>query len=406
MIYDALIIGGGPAGLMAANMLEKNKINYLLLEKNERVGKKILLTGGKRCNVTNNLSVVEFINELNLKDKRFLYHALNAFGPKDILRFFKDRGLNLILENNFKYFPETHKSQSVVDALLQEVDAKRIRFASAVKKVSQVDGLFHIETLHETYTAKQVLISTGSKAYPSVGSSGDGLVFAEKFGIPVIPFTPAETYVYSDEVKAKHLDLQGVVVKNTTLKILNTKKQFQGDLLFTHFGLSGPIILQASEDIYDAIEAGHKEISISFTDQTKDQISAQLKDFRVKTSMQFLEFFASKKIALKILESTLVRPIKLAELSGKEVEALIDNLTQFKIRLDRVESIDKAFVNRGGVDTKALDPKTMHSRFIKGLYFAGELTNLHGPIGGFNITIALSTGRLAALSVVESLKEM
>lgn len=401
MIYDAIIIGGGPAGLMAANMLNEKKVNYLLIEKNERVGKKILLTGGKRCNVTNNLSVKDFIEALNLKDKRFLYEALNQFGPKDVIAFFKSKGLNLILENNFKYFPETQKSQSVIDALMQGIDQHRIVYKSAVKRISIVEEVFLIETQTEQYSTKKVLLSTGSNAYPTVGSSGDGLIFAEKLGLPIIPFTPAETYVYSSDVQEHHKDLQGVVIHQSTISIKQTKKRYTGDLLFTHFGLSGPVILHASEDIYDSIEEGKNILTIQMTDLNEEALMALLRDFRMKMPQQFLEHLLTKKLALKVLAQSGVRPVKIAELSSKEIQSLMNGLTAFEIKLDRVESIEKAFVNRGGIDTKSIDPKTMQSKLINHLYLAGELTNLHGPIGGFNITIALSTGRLAGLSMAK-----
>ena len=163
--YDVIVIGGGPSGLMVCNLLEKNNINYILLEKNEKVGKKLLISGGRRCNVTNNLSTRNFISSLNLKHKKFLFNALNSFGSKQVRDFFKEKGLDLILEDNFKYFPETKKSQSVLDALLKDLDQNKIILNQNVNAIDKIDSSYFVKTKDQEYHAKNVVIATGSNSY-------------------------------------------------------------------------------------------------------------------------------------------------------------------------------------------------------------------------------------------------
>ena len=402
MIYHTIIIGGGPAGLMASNVLEKNNINYLLLEKNEKCGKKLLLTGGRRCNVTNHLSIRDFIDTLTFKHKRFLYSALTNFSGQDVIRFFDMHGLRLVLENNFKYFPETEKSLSVLEALMKDLKPEHIIYQQAVKELHQEEDLFKVVTKTDTYYAKHVVVATGSNSFPSTGSSGDGLVFAKHLNINYIPFTPAETHVYSAQIKTSFKALQGVSLLQRLVKIKHQKTAYQGDLLFTHFGLSGPVIMHLSEFIYEDIEKhGSSILTFSFVDQTKEEILDDLKSDGSLFLHKKLESYTTKKIIDTIFETLAIEKKKIAETNKKDMNLILDMLTQFEVIIDKVEDKEKAYVNKGGIDTKALDPKSMEVKTIKNLYFIGETTDLHGPIGGYNITIALSTGHLAANHILK-----
>jgi predicted Rossmann fold flavoprotein len=400
MIYDVIVIGGGPAGLMASNILQLNHINYLLLEKNEKLGKKLLISGGKRCNVTNNLSVDDFITSLTFKHKRFLYAALFDFGPKEIIQFFKDKGLTLVLEDQLKYFPETQKSSSVLEALVSAIDPNRIHYGSSVKDIKKTDLGFELITTHHLYQTKRVIVATGSSSYPSTGSHGDGLLFAKKFDIEFVNFTPAETHVYSKYVTEKLSDLQGVSL-NTEVKINNTKVSAKGGLLFTHFGLSGPAILHTSEDIYKEVVKGKASISFSLTEIGKDQVLQLFQQGKEQNIhiLKLLEEMTTKRLAKKILDLASIENKRIQEISKKDMQIIEDLLLNFTIEIDRVESVDKAFVNAGGILTSELNPKTMESKKVNGLYFIGETVDLHGPIGGYNITIALSTGYKCATSI-------
>lgn len=402
MIYNTIIIGGGPSGLMAANVLEKNKSSFLLLEKNEKCGKKLLLTGGKRCNVTNHLSVDQFIETLTFKHKKFLYHALTHFGSKEVINFFNVHGLELVLENGFKYFPKTEKSLSVLEALLVDIKPAHVKYQQAVKEIHREDETFKIVTKSDIFYAKHVIVSCGSNSFPSTGSSGDGLVFARHLGIDYKEFSPAETHVYSAEVKDKYKELQGVSLLQRKVTIKNMKIAYQGDLLFTHFGLSGPVIMHLSEFIYDDIkENGKSNLEFSVVDVDEEQlIDAILSDPKMLIHKK-LEEFTTKRIVDVILSNLNITSKKIAEMKKTELIEIIKNLTRFNVTIDKVEDKEKAYVNKGGIDIKALDPNSMEVKHIKNLFFIGETTDLHGPIGGYNITIALSTGYLAATHIID-----
>lgn len=405
MIYDVIVIGGGPAGLMACNIFENEKINYLLLEKNDALGRKLLLSGGKRCNVTNNLSPNNFISELNFKHRKFLYPALESFGSNQILSFFKAEGLNLVLEENFKYFPETKKSQSVLGILTTKLNREKIILNSKVIQIEKKENFFIIHAKDKIYSAKNAVIATGSNSYPSTGSSGDGLIFAKELNISFVPFTPAETSVFSNEVAEKLSDLQGVTIEDTTVKINGIKKKYKGNVLFTHFGLSGPAILHASEDIYKELQNGKVYISFPLTNKSEDFIKKEFEKARNTNILvlKILESLTTKKLSQKILKLSGNDNKNVNEISKKDISKIIISLTNFTIEIDRVQTKELAFVNAGGILTTELDPKTMEAKFHKNLYFIGETVDLHGPIGGFNITIALSTGFICAQNIIEKI---
>jgi predicted Rossmann fold flavoprotein len=405
MVYDVIVVGLGPAGMMACNVFEKNKINYLALEKNEMPGKKLLLTGGKRCNVTNHFSVSEFINALSIKHRKFLYPTLTQFGPKEIILFFESKGLKLVLED-YKYFPISNQSKSVLNALLNDLDEKHISYKENVVEIKKIDHLFHINTKTNQYTSKHLILSVGSNSYPSTGSSGDGLVFAKQLSHAFKAYTPAETHVYSSEVKSKYLDLQGVSIETSHLRISGSKTKYQGGLIFTHFGLSGPAIYHASEEIYDYTLKGETHVFFSLTSKSKHEVLLLLDQAKTNNQdlLAFLEQLTTKKLARKILEITEIKSMKMKEISNQKIELLLNTILDFKIKIDSVEAKEKAYVNQGGLLIDEIKPISMESKIVSQLHFAGEMMDLHGPIGGFNITIALSTGYSAAHHIVSSIK--
>lgn len=407
MIYDLIIVGGGPAGLMAANVCETYHLNYLLLEKNDQLAKKLLLTGGKRCNITNNLSVSSFIESLNMKHKRFLYPALTQFSSKQILNFFEERGLRFLLEQDLKYFPETQKSRSVLDALLKDMNKDRIRYVEPVKSIEHDQDLWNVKTHLETYQTKHVMVATGSKAYPTTGSSGDGYHFAHQLGIKMIPLLPAETHVYSDEIKTKYKDMQGISLTQSSLIIEKSKQTYPKGILFTHFGLSGPSVLHASEDIAKRLLEEDVYVRFSLSDSVEKDVLDQFDKALSQNLLlsQFLELIVIKRVVKLLPQWLSIDNKRLKEYSKKDVNLILDTILHFRLKIDRVESLDKAFVNAGGIDVSELDPKSMMVKKYPGLYFVGEINDLQGPIGGFNITIAFSTAHLAAMDIVQRIKQ-
>lgn len=392
---DLIIVGGGPAGLMAANQAS-GKLDYLLLEKNEQVGKKLRLTGGKRCNITNDLPIPSFIESLHVKHKKFLFKALSHFGNQDILTFFKERGLNLVKEGDIKYFPETGKSKDVIDVLLKDIDSHRIIYNQSLKRIQKMDGYYQLETKDSVYKAKHVILATGSNAYPSTGSSGDILDFASSLDIKTKPFTPAETSIYIKEMDLI-ADFQGISLE-TNLSIIGDKKQYQGSILFTHFGLSGPLILHLSELIYEKLQL--KEVKISFS-LTKENVLEKISEANPKQPIiDLISELTQKRIAKKLVETLGIQSKTIHMLSKKDIHNIDLYLNQFTLTVLRTESKEKAFVNAGGIEISEVDPNTMAIKSYDGLYVVGEALDLQGPIGGFNITIAFSTASLAVLSII------
>lgn len=401
-MYQAIIIGGGPAGLMAANVLEKAEINYCLLEKNEKCGKKLLITGGKRCNVTNHLPLPKFIDTMTFSHKRFLYASLTRFGPEQVLQFFSDHHLEFILENNFKYFPETEKSSSVLDAFMQDIDPKRIFYQMSVKKIIPSQKGYKLETKDQTFETEAVIVATGSNSYPSTGSSGDGLVFAKHLNIPYVEFIPAETSVYSVYVREHLKALRGVSLSNIEVTVPGVKISHKGDLLFTHVGLSGPVIMHLSEFIYESISnLQDGRVQMNLVGMHTDQLFNYFLENNTSTPFRILEPFINKKLLDIILTPYAFEFKKISEISHKTLRTLARHMTAYEIPVDRVETIEKAYVNKGGIHTSALYPKTFEVRTKPNLYFVGEITDLHGPIGGYNITIAMSSGFAAAQDIVD-----
>ena len=394
LVYDCIVVGGGPAGLMAANQLKN--LSYLLLEKNERVGKKLMLTGGKRCNVTNVLSKEAFMSSLNSTKSKFLYKALSSFGKEDILSFFKERGLNLKLEQNFKFFPETEKSKDVLSCLIRDIDLDRIRFNQAVKTIRSMNDFYEIETKTDKFLSKNVILCMGSNAYPTTGSSGDMIRLSEAFEIKYKPFSPAEAPIYLEDI-VKYKDLQGVSL-STTLRMNTRKKVFEGDLIFTHFGLSGPLILHISELIDEDLSQSPVTLSFSLIEKDFDTkwLEATADNLRL---YPFIESLTQKRLAKFIVEETNIENKRLKELSKKDIHKLKEALTNFTVSVLKVEDKEKSFVNAGGVLLDELNPNTMELKKVPGLYVCGESIDLAGPIGGFNITIAMSTGHLAGEAV-------
>lgn len=404
MIYNTIIIGGGTSGLMCAYQLAQAKVDFLLIEKNESLGKKLLITGGKRCNVTNNLDVDTFIQNLTLPHKRFLYSLLENFGPSDILNFFAENNCPLVLEDNLKYFPKSNRSQDVLNVFLNKIPMNHVKLNTAIIKIYKDGDIFIVECLNDKFKSRNVVLATGSKSYPHTGSSGDGLKFAKDLGIDYTDFTPAETHIYSNQVVKELSLLQGYSLKNVVVRIKGRNKKAQGDVLFTHFGLSGPAIMHLSEDIYDCLQNQKVILQIPLGSHSREEIDDLFNISRTKnmTILKTLEQCTTKRIANLLLEIGQIQNKNINEISKTTIQKLKDALLGYEITVDRVQDVTKAFVNKGGISTRELSPKSMETKRIANLYCIGETVDLHGPIGGYNITIALSTAVAAAKNIIKN----
>ena len=404
MQYNTIIIGGGASGLMCAYQLQKASDNFLLLEKKESLGQKILLTGGKRCNVTNNLEVDDFIKSLTLSNKKFLYSSLNNFGTRDIVNFFSENRCKLKLEDNFKYFPFSNNSRDILNVFIDNIPPEKIILNSPVEKIIKQEDLFVVVCKDNQYIAKNIVIATGSKSFPHTGSSGDGLDFAKQFEIDTFEFTPAETHVYSKQVENQLSLLQGSSLSNVNVSIKDRNKNIKGDVLFTHFGLSGPAIMHLSEDIYDFLQNGKVVLQVSLVQVTKNQLDilfekSKEEKFKIQSA---IEKVCSKRITKVILEKYKVFNKNIMDIPEEIIREIKKELLSYEIEIDRVQDVTKAYVNKGGVSTLELNPKTMESTKVKNLYFIGETVNLHGPIGGSNLTIAFSSAVAASKNIIEN----
>lgn len=397
-----VIIGGGPAGLMAAYQLQEAQVDYILLEKNPLLGKKLLITGQGRCNVTNHLNTNQFINQLTLPHRKFLYSTLSTFGTTEVVTFFAENKVPLYQDGDLKYFPKSNKAIDIRDVFSNKV-LENTRLNTEVKSISYKNK-FIIKTNNDTYEARKVIVATGSKSFPKTGSNGNVMKFAQSLGIQTTEFYPAETSVYSAFVQRNKDRLQGIAIQNSVVALKNTKHKHTGDLLFTHFGLSGPAIFHLSETIYHELKNGNNVLEVSLSNAAENLVANQLENADPKLHiLKFLEQYTIKRLAKFLLSCLQMENVKIASISQKKKEQIMDALFRFNIKIDKVEDCDKAYVNGGGVLVKELNPKSFESKLIPGLYFIGEAVDIHGPIGGFNITIALSSGMSASSHILDSL---
>lgn len=405
-MINTIIIGSGPAGLMCANILSKHNINYKLIEKNKELGKKLLITGGGRCNVTNVLGTSDFINDLTVKNKKFLYGAISKFGTKETKEFFDNHGLKLSLVEDFFYFPETQKSKDILSSLLVDIDKDNIYLDEEVITVSKGKEHFKVTTSKRNLLAKHVVIATGGSSYPNTGSTGDCMKFAADFNVDTIPFYPAESSVKSNYIAQDKEVFQGITLLDKTIKIVGKKESFTGNILFTHFGLSGPAVLKISEFCYHELKQNNK-VLLTFNltncndeEYIKEQIMFQNSQ---KTLKSFVESLTIKRLGNFVLKTLKLDPLKkVRETSKKDLDKIKNSLLSFQVKVDQTLDVTQAFVNGGGISLRELSNKSFEVKKIPGLYFVGETIDIHGPIGGFNITIAFSTAVSAAENIVKN----
>ncbi|KAB2338889.1 NAD(P)/FAD-dependent oxidoreductase [Cytobacillus depressus] len=418
MKYDVIVIGGGPSGLMAAIGAAEQKAKVLLIDKGDKLGRKLAISGGGRCNVTNRLPIDEIIKHIP-GNGRFLYSAFSLFSNEDIIQFFENLGIKLKEEDHGRMFPVTDKAQSVVDALLSRLRELKvdIKTNSPIHDVHYANGKVKSVELRngEMYEANSVVIAVGGKSVPQTGSTGDGYAWAEKAGHTITELFPTEVPVTSAEPFIKEKTLQGLSLRSVALSVLNPKGKalitHKMDMIFTHFGISGPAVLRCSQFVAKAKKKWNlKEVLMSIDalpDKKEEplfqEILSGIKAEPKKSIKNLLKGHLPERYLLFLLERSGIDPsAQGANISNEKVRSFVKSCKAFQFAVNGTLPLEKAFVTGGGVSVKEIDPKTMASKFMNGLFFCGEILDIHGYTGGYNITSALITGRLAGMNAALS----
>ncbi len=405
--YDVIIIGGGAAGLMAAITASDMGKNVLVLERNDRLGKKLLITGKGRCNVTNNCTLDEFMANVPSNNK-FLYSAYNQFTSQDTMDFFERLGVPLKTERGNRVFPISDKASDIVDALEnacfgREVTIKNIRVQSLIIENGCIKG---VKCEGADFYAQSVLVATGGKSYPKTGSDGDGYKFAEQAGHTVTKLKPSLVPLVSEESYCA--DMMGLSLKNVTLNLIDTSNGKTiytelGEMLFTHFGVSGPLVLSCSSHIAK-MERGRYKLSIDLKPALDEKtLDARiLRDFAEIPNRLFansLSKLLPAKMIPVIIELMGISEKPVNSVTKEERQKLVSLLKNFPVTIKDFRPISEAIVTGGGVKVSEISPKTMESKLVSGLYFAGEVIDLDAYTGGFNLQIAFCTAYCAGMNM-------
>lgn len=405
-MYDAIIIGAGAAGMMAAISASRLGKSVLVLEKNSRVGRKILITGKGRCNVTNNCDNDEFLRNIP-KNPRFLFSAISAFSCADTMDFFETARVPLVTERGKRVFPQSEKAADIAHALEREAKALCDIKTADVLEITAENGLVSgVRTSIGDFAAKSVILATGGLSYPKTGSDGAGFRMAKALGHKITLLSPSLIPIVTEESFAA--ELMGLSLKNVRLDVFaeGTKKPVfseQGELLFTHFGLSGPLVLSASAHMREMGKKSYEMfIDLKPALSEKQLDSRILRDWAELSNKDFANslggLLPSKLIPVVVRLSQIPPQKKVNEITRAERLALISVLKGLKLTAKAFRPIDEAIITSGGVDVREINPKTMESKLVGGLFFAGEIIDCDGYTGGFNLQIAFSTGWLAGLS--------
>ncbi|KIX90116.1 hypothetical protein TP70_09530 [Staphylococcus microti] len=409
-MYQTIVIGGGPSGIMAAISASQNNQSVLLIEKKQGLGRKLKISGGGRCNVTNNLPYEEIIKNIPGNGK-FLYSPFSLFDNQSIIQFFESRGLKLKEEDHGRMFPVTDKSQDVLDVLVAELNKHHVEVLenSPVSAISTSDAHFTVTLENgKTYDAQTVVIATGGTSVPHTGSTGDGYAFAKAFGHTITDLFPTEVPIRSSEPFIREQTLKGLSLKDVALSVLrkNGKKRIthQMDMLFTHFGISGPAALRCSQFIYkEQQQQKRQDIQMQLDvfpsmneEQVKQQIIKLLKsqpDKIIKNALKGL--IETRYLHFMLEQAHIDLETTYHHLSMQQINDLAHQFKAFTFTVNGTLPLEKAFVTGGGVSIKEVVPTTMGSKCQDGLFLCGELLDIHGYTGGYNITSALVTGYVA-----------
>lgn len=415
-MHKVIVVGGGAAGMMAAIQSARKGNQVLLLEKNERLGKKLFITGKGRCNVTNGCDVEELFGKV-VSNHRFLYSSFYSFTNQDAIDFFEELGVPLKRERGDRIFPVSDHSSDVIRALEREMDRLGVDVrlntevsSLIIEDVSLEESVSYSQQSHitgvklkngKTEKADAVIVTTGGISYPSTGSTGDGFRWAKDAGHKVTELSPSLVPVHIKENWCERM--MGLSLRNTGFKALVGKKKIyeeQGELLFTHFGISGPVVLSFSAYAKKYLEKGITVILDLKPAMSKEQLDVRiLRDFADKINKQFknsLDDLLPKKMIPIIIERSAISPEKkVNEITKEERTRMVTLLKEFDLTVTGLGTFKEAIITKGGIAVKEIDPGTMESKLVSGLYFAGEILDLDALTGGYNLQIAWSTAYLA-----------
>jgi len=408
--FDLAVVGAGPAGMMAAGTAAESGAKVILIEKNQELGKKLLLTGNGRCNITNAEFNLRKLVENYGKNGKFLFHAFSVFGPKEVIKFFNGLGVKTKIENNNRVFPTSEKATDVLNALKRYLLKNNVNIflGSQVSKVVLKDN--KIEKMvagDKKIIAEKYIFCTGGKSYPITGSTGDGFKWASDLGQSISELSPALAPIKLKEDWAR--DLQGLVLKDVKISVLeNNKKNFKetGDILFTHFGLSGPLILDISKIIGELLKQGEVKLSLDlFPNLNIEVLDKKIKEKINKNPKKFIksllaDFMPQRFVLIFIKNLGIEADRQVNNITKREREAIARLLKNIEVVATELLGFDSAMVTSGGVSLKEIDDKTMKSKIIDNLFFSGEIINIDGRTGGFNLQACWSTGYLAGKSAI------
>lgn len=400
------IIGGGPAGMMAAIMASSKNNEIYLIEKNNKLGKKMFITGKGRCNITNAIPIEDFF-EYIVSNKNFLYSSLYSFTNENIMELLKEYNLDLKIERGNRVFPKSDKSSDVINTFQKILNKSNVNILlnSKVEDIVYEDNKFLVNINGENHNFHKLILSTGGKSYPTTGSTGDGYIFAEKMGHTVTEIRPSLVPIEIKDNWTK--SLQGLSLKNITLKAFKKDKLIHeefGEMIFTHFGISGPIVLSTSNFL-----SRYKDLNFYFKIDLKPALDFDtldkriLRDFEKYNNKQLKnslnDLLPQKIIPIIILLSKIDEKTIVNQITKEQRYKLVSTIKDLSMDFKNFRPIEEAIITSGGVSTKEINPSTMESKIVPNLFFAGEIIDVDALTGGFNLQIAYSTGHLAGINV-------
>ena len=396
------IIGGGPSGMMAGISASKNNEVHIL-EKNEKLGKKLYITGKGRCNLTNGMDINDFFSNI-IRNPKFLFSSLYNFTNYDLMYFFEKEGLKLKEERGGRVFPESDKSSDVIKTLTERLvyDGVNIHLNTEVLDISKEKDTFYVKTKDEVFTFDKLIIASGGISYPNTGSTGDGYVFAKKFGHKIHkPYPSLVAFILEDDFTS---ELMGNSLKNVELTMKIGKKKYSefGEMLFTNRGISGPIVLSLSSRVLD-----NKDIKLSLDfkpsltyKKLDNRLIREIEQNSNKEIKTVLENLLIKRFVKIFLDSLNIEEDKKAnQITSEERQSMVERIKNFPLHFKELAGFNQRIITAGGVDTNEINPSSLESKLVSGLYFCGEVINVDALTGGFNLQITFSTGYLAGQNV-------